>query len=500
MRKSSAPEIFQSPRRQAQNALIFIVLRTLGRLLSQLWPFLLIALFSNPDYGSLFYIVITLIFSSVVLITSVISYFRFYYYIQDDKLYIEQGVFRRSQSSVAVARIQNVQLEDNLIHRFFKTVSASVTTAGSSESEFVISSMDSEEAQQLREYVMERKQSLQHQSSSDDMDPVAASQDFQPLFQLSFSQLLKVGISQNHFRAIGIIMGAVAYLLSQAQEVFRKDIFDWAYTIVGWTHEADYLIIFLLVLIVFIIAMIISMVTVFFTYYKLRLEINRDQVRLRQGLIRRKEQTAQLRKIQIFDWSTNPIRRTMNFVTVILQQASSTEGGGQNTLYIPGCATDHQESLLHSVFKNIDLSPSGLRLHPSMVWRYTLFRGLIPALLAVGASLNLFGYYALFFLLWVPVSYVFNRKLYQSWSVQWDKNHVALKRGVWNYSVSVMPWYKIQSIEFKQSRFQHRRDLGNLWLYTAGGNLMIPYLDLDDAYKLQNLILYKAESTKKSWM
>ncbi len=499
MRKNNTPDIFQTPRRQAQNALIFIVLRTLGRLLSQLWPFLLIMLFSNPDYSSLFYIIITLIFSSVVLITSIISYFRFYYYIKDDKLHIEQGVFRRSQSSVSVARIQNVQLEDNLIHRFFKTVSASVTTAGSSESEFVINSMDRGEAEQLREFVLQRKKSLEQKEEKTEVKE-AKSHDFQQLFQLSFSQLFKVGISQNHFRAIGIMMGAVAYLLSQAQEVFRQDIFDWAYTFVGWTNQADYLIIFLLVLILFVLAMMISMITVFFTYYNLRLEISRDQVRLRQGLIRRKEQTAQLRKIQIFDWSTNPIRRMMNFVTVILQQASSTENGGQNTLYIPGCATDHQESLLNSVFKKINLRPSGLQLHPSMVWRYTLFRGLIPAMLAVGASYNLFGYYALFFLLWVPLSYVFNRKLYQSWRVEWDEEHIAIKRGVWNYSVSIMPWYKIQSIEFKQSRFQHRRDLGNLWLYTAGGNLMIPYLELADAYKLQNLILYKAESTKKSWM
>ena len=499
MRKSSAPDIFQTPRRQAQNALIFIVLRTLGRLLSQLWPFLLIVLFSNADYGSLFYIVITLIFSSVVLITSIISYFRFYYFIKNDKLHIEQGVFRRSQSSVAVERIQNVQLEDNLIHRFFSTVSASVTTAGSSESEFVISSIDRDEAQELREYVMERKKSIKVAEKGEEgteKEPF----EFKHLFQLSFTQLLKVGLSQNHFRAIGIILGALAYLLSQAQEVFRQDIFDWAYTIVGWTNQADYLIIFLLVLIVFIIAMIISMVTVILTYYKLRLEISSDQIRLRQGLIRRKEQTAQLRKIQIFDWSTNPVRRWMNFVTVILQQASSTEEGGQNTLYIPGCSRHHQASLLNSVFKKIELRPSGLNLHGSMVWRYTLFRGAIPALVAVAASYNLFGYYALFFLLWVPVAYFFNRKLYQSWRIDWDENHVALNRGVWNYSVSIMPWYKIQSIEFKQSRFQHRRNLGNLWLYTAGGNLMIPYLSVEDAYKLQNLILYKAESTKKSWM
>ncbi|NBB88361.1 MAG: PH domain-containing protein [Bacteroidetes bacterium] len=499
MRKSSTPDIFTVPRRQAKNALIFIVLRTLGRLLSQLWPFLLIVFFSNADYGSLFYIVISLIFSSVVLITSIISYFRFYYFIVNDKLHIEQGVFRRSQSSVSVERIQNVQLEDNLIHRFFSTVSASVTTAGSSESEFVISSIDRDEAQQLREYVMERKKSMKATANEAEVAEKSGF-EFRHLFQLTFKQLLKVGLSQNHFRAIGIIMGALAYLLTQAQEVFRQDIFDWAYTIVGWTNQADYLIIFLLVLIVFIIAMMISMVTVIFTYYKLRLGISSDQIRLRQGLIRRKEQTAQLRKIQIFDWSSNPIRRWMNFVTVILQQASSTEEGGQNTLYIPGCSHSCKSSLLQSVFKNITLRPSGLNLHASMIWRYTLFRGAIPALLAVVASYNLFGYYALFFLSWVPVSYVFNHKLYQSWRIEWDKNHIALNRGVWNYSVSIMPWYKIQSIEFKQSRFQHRRDLGNLWLYTAGGNLMIPYLNLDDAYKLQNLILYKAESTKKSWM
>jgi putative membrane protein len=497
--KKSRTEIFREPRRQAKNALIFILLKTLSRLLSQLWPFLLIVLFSNPDYGSLFYILITVIISSVVLITSVISYFRFYFYIAENKLHIEQGVFRRSHSSVALERIQNVQTEDNLIHRFFKTVSVSVTTAGSKDSEFVISSMDREEASLLREYIMELKRSLQptaQQAEGQEGEKEA----FSPLFQLTLGQLLKVGLSQNHFRAIGIIMGAAAYLLSQAQEIFREDIFEWAYTLVGWTNQADYLIIFLLVLIVFLIAMIISMSSVFLNYFQLRVEMGFRQIRLKQGFIRRKEQTAQLRKIQILDWSTNPVRKAMNFVTVVLQQASSSSEGGQNTLYIPGCAERYKEALIQSVFEDIDLQPSGLRLHPSMIWRYTLFRGLIPALIAGLASYNLFGWYALFFLLWVPLSYWINWKVYQSWSISWDRNHIGINRGLWTYSVSIMPWFKIQSIEFKQSRFQHRRNLGNLWLYTAGGNLMIPYLRIEDAYKLQNLILYKAESTKKSWM
>jgi putative membrane protein len=148
----------------------------------------------------------------------------------------------------------------------------------------------------------------------------------------------------------------------------------------------------------------------------------------------------------------------------------------------------------------MDPEDAGIELHPSMIWRYTLFRGGIPALLAAGASFNLLSWYCLLFFLWVPLSYFINIRVYKNWSIRWDSDHLSIKRGFWTNSVSIMAWFKIQAVDIRQTPYQDRNDIANVWLYTAGGNIMIPYMHLEDAERVRDFTLYKAESTKKPWM
>ena len=502
--KKNSPDIFKQPRRQASNALIFIALDTIWGAIRQLWVFILIYFFSQPDYGSLFFILITVLFSAGVLFTSIVSYFRFYYYIDENKLHVKKGVFRRSHISVPLERIQSVHIEDNVIHRFFNTVQVEVTSAGSGEREFSIRSIDKEEAEELKTYILSKKRSLNKKSSRsvsfESIIGLEEEEDEQPLFSLDLTQLFKVGLSQNHFRAIGLILGAAAYLLTQAQEVVGGDIFDWAYRLLGWTDEASWKVIALILFALLVLALLISIVGTVFRYFGLKVFISDKQIRVKHGLLQMREQTAQLKKIQILDWNDNPVRRRMNFVTVGLRQATSSQEEMQNSINLPGCKKEDRSSLIEKIFKRINVQPSNIQLHPSMIWRYTLFRGGIPALIAAAASYNLFSWYCLLFFIWVPISYWINLRVYHNWNIMWDNDHLSIKRGFWTNSVSIMAWYKIQAVDLRQTPYQSRNQIANFWLYTAGGNLMIPYMHWEDAVKLRDFVLYKAESTKRSWM
>lgn len=502
--KRSSPEIFKNPRRQAKNALIFTILDTIWDAVRQLWVFILIYFFSSPDYSSLFFILITILFSSGVLITSIVSYFRFYYYIAENKLHVKKGVFRRSHVSVPLERVQSIHIEDNVIHRLFNTVQVEVTSAGSGEREFSIRSIDKEEAEELKSYILSKKKSLVKEDKKEvafeDIKGLEEDADVPPLFTLDVNQLIKVGLSQNHFRAIGLILGAVAYLLSQAQEFVGGDFFEWAYRVMGWTEEANWKIISIILMAVLLLALMISLVGTFFRYYRFKVFIDKKRIRVRHGLLQMREQTAQLRKIQILDWNDNPVRRRMNFVTVSLRQATSSQEEMQNSISLPGCKKENRAKVIDKVFGGINTQESGVDLHKAMIWRYTIFRGLIPALILAAASFNMFSWYCLFFLLWTPISYLINIQVYKNWNIRWDQDYLSIKRGFWTNNVSIMAWFKIQAVDIRQTPYQHRNNIANLWLYTAGGNLMIPYMHLQDAEKLRDFVLYKAETTKRSWM
>jgi putative membrane protein len=61
-------------------------------------------------------------------------------------------------------------------------------------------------------------------------------------------------------------------------------------------------------------------------------------------------------------------------------------------------------------------------------------------------------------------------------------------------------WVKAQSVDFRQSFFQKRRGLASLRVNNASGQMNIPYIPEDVAYKLMNYLLYRVEAANKKWM
>ncbi len=61
--------------------------------------------------------------------------------------------------------------------------------------------------------------------------------------------------------------------------------------------------------------------------------------------------------------------------------------------------------------------------------------------------------------------------------------------------------FKVQTVKYKQTIFQRRKNLATLKIYTAGGKVLsMPYINSDLAFELYNYLLYKAESNNKKWM
>jgi putative membrane protein len=75
-----------------------------------------------------------------------------------------------------------------------------------------------------------------------------------------------------------------------------------------------------------------------------------------------------------------------------------------------------------------------------------------------------------------------------------------IKQGWFGQEWILLQWYKIQSVEMKQTIFQRRRGLASLRLYTAAGSISVPFIDKDAANQVVNYALYKIESSKESWM
>ena len=85
------------------------------------------------------------------------SPFRYYFYIEEDKLIVEKGVFGRSKTIVPFERIQTINFEQNLAHQVFSVLRLKVDTAGSAQKEFEFDAIAIDQAQALRKIILEKK-------------------------------------------------------------------------------------------------------------------------------------------------------------------------------------------------------------------------------------------------------------------------------------------------------------------------------------------------------
>ena len=115
---------FSVPSRQSGVAILLILIRLVKSLARQLWPILLIIFFNPNRDGDYFYLKLFGGLAAFAAIRSIIGWFRYYFYIQNDELIIEKGVLGRSKLNVPIDRVQTVN--------FFSEYLASILQCGSS--------------------------------------------------------------------------------------------------------------------------------------------------------------------------------------------------------------------------------------------------------------------------------------------------------------------------------------------------------------------------------
>jgi putative membrane protein len=142
---------------------------------------------------------------------------------------------------------------------------------------------------------------------------------------------------------------------------------------------------------------------------------------------------------------------------------------------------------------------SSLKVHPSYLYRNTLFLGILPTII-LAVPLFMFADEKALLLLLMPF-YVFlyfwlySRKFLFSWT----SNLIHINTGVFGKRTVILKWEKIQSVKISQSLYQQRKSIADLVIHTAGGTITAPYIPLEAARELQNFALYKVESSRDGW-
>ncbi|MFK7971355.1 MAG: PH domain-containing protein [Bacteroidia bacterium] len=490
---------FPDARRQSPAALIFFAIKVITGMVRQWWPLLILIVAGNGSGRKIWMALGLAALSAILIIRSVISYFKFTFHLSGDALEVARGVLGRQKISLPFDRIQAVNFEQDLIHQVLNVVKVKIDTAGSSKDEVSLAALTRADAEALRDYVFANKKDpiSSETETTDEEAPMFNT----PWLSLSVKDLLKVGLGQNHIRTALIIIGFFFSIANRLEDAIGWNAEDTYYTIVGaetdsWINMALIALSFFLV-----VSIAFSMGRTVLRYFGLRLWRTARGYRLTAGLLQRREQQVIFPKVQLARGKRTILERLLKQHTFTLKQASSKSTGGGNFV-VPGLSSEHVSKLLKPIFGDALAADSDkLVISPLYRWRLILRTGVLPA-----AVLAIAGYFTQNWELiplaafWLAIRFWWSFRFCSTFNISLNNEILAVERGVFTRSRDVLAYYKIQAVTLRQSPYQRRKQLGSLTLHTAGGDLQMPFLPLAHAVALEDYFLYVVESDQRPWM
>lgn len=490
------PQFVNNSQRQSPVAIILAVARFVKIIFRQLWPLFVVFIFNNKFKGDLFY---TWVFSGIGLLStimSIIAYFRFYYSVEGEELIIQKGVLKKTKLNVPFNRIQSINSNQNLIHRFFNVVSLEMDTAGSKGSEIKIDALNKSEAEDLKTYILKQKEKLSP-STLDKEDSFSKIEE-KEIIRLSISDLLKIGVSQNHIRSLGIIAATIFGLGEYADMFLDESEYEKMEFDIINIVRASFVI---LAVIALIAAVMITLTNTVIRFFDLRfLETNKGFKTI-SGLFNRNEKFITLQKLQVIRWVINPISQIFGMFQLYMSQAASIKVNRKQTLSVPGLYHHHIEKIKEVYFEDGNDLP--LKSY-TINWRIILRRlgkyGILPMLGFLLYKYLQEGQISYLPFLWPILILITSYIYWKKWGYHINEEGIQTEKGIFSTQFTLLKWYKIQSVKIRQSIFQKRRGLTDIYLYTASGVVMIPYIPIGIAQKIKNYILFKVETSTKKWM
>lgn len=493
---------FPAPTRQSSAAILFILGNVLRLLVRQLWVLILV-IFFNPKkqvFGEFTWLIVGM--ALVGALISVISYFNFYFYIRDGELVLEKGVLRKKKINVPLDRIQTINFKQGILHQALNVVAVEIDTAGSVGQEFSLQAIRKEQAEALRSYVEANNSKARVVENAGEEMPASPSPTVEEglLFRLHPTDLLKIGLSQNHLRTAGIIMAFTYGFIDDVASALDIKLEEQLEKVPGMAADDHYAFLFLWGVVFFLLlSVILSLLNTVLRYFDLRVFKTLNGLKMVSGLFTRQEVSASFPKIQFMRWSDNPLGRYFRMVHLRLPQAASVEIGRKTTFTVPGCYQNQLAIVQKICFpeeEGREYTAHGI--HPRVIWRQIWLQAIAPVAVLLYLARGMPGYWLLLF--WLPVGVRLGVRFHKNWRWEISEETLRARWGVVTRKAVLLQMYKVQGVSLHENWFLRRRNLAHVELHTAAGSVRIPYLPKEKATRLCDWVLYKVESSDKEWM
>ncbi|MFA5217865.1 MAG: PH domain-containing protein [Bacteroidales bacterium] len=489
---------FSRPQRQSAKGLVLIFLQEGRKLIKTFWPVLVAIVFTNKTRNRWLEVAAFLLTGLVLtLIHTILYYLTFKFHIENGQFILRKGYIKRKTLTIPFDRIQNVNTRQSILQQVFGVMSLEIDTAGTDQKELKINSLKTNVATQLALLLGNALETRTDKTEEEDM-PVKPSEEL--LLKLKISDLLRIGISQNHIKTAILLFVFGIQFYYQIEDYFKEQAQKYANELWTFLSHSGLTILIILLVGFLLFSLLFSMVRTAVLFYDLRFYRISQSYRIVSGLLTRKNLLLPFRKIQDLNWETGPVKRLFGIYKVVIHQASGGITPENKFPEVPGCLINHIETIRKDLFGADQLLDQPLIYSSSYYWRRTWLRyGWIPALLATPLLL-LNWHYVFILILWVVYILIHSRLMIGKSYFQITNQQILVSSGAFSHRFKQMDLSKVQHVEFRQGVFIKKRGLATLVIGNAASTMRLPFIDAGIARRLHDYLLYYAETSTSEWI
>lgn len=404
---------------------------------------------------------------------------NFEYHIEEDGLKMLSGVITKNDRDIPMKRIQNVDVNRNILQRVIGIAKVDVETAGGSKTEASLKYLTYEDAKKMQKQVRE----LKNRRNTTENDEGAEREDF----ALSNKNLGILSLTSIDQRLIGGGFAILSIIVGSAGMQFVE----------GGVSAIQLTLGFIIASIVALGFWIASSFSTFTKFFDFKLYFHDNALEYERGMFNRASGTIPEEKIQDIIIEENFIQRYFNFASLQVETAGYIASGDQGQLdtgketVIPLAKRSEIEKFAKEIggysepeFKTINNKAE------TRYFRRYLLAGTILATLTYVIS----QFYPLPITAYIP-SAAFLLLSKKAAHLKWqnigyflDEEQFFTRKGFWNRQTYVVPYFRIQNLMQNQTILQKRWNQSSLLLDTAGSVIsypIVPDMDTDEAEDLR---------------
>ncbi len=435
---------------------ILVSLPGVALLLVQAWR-------TGGDGRSLGSLAVLGLYALVALPLIMAQYLQFRYRITDREIIIESGVLNRRVRSIPIERINNVEIEQQLIARLTGTARVKIETASGGKPEGMLELVSLAEAQRIRALVAAHAAGAARPSeAAGGALPVAAETE---LFRMDLGRVLLSGMFRFSLLYIVLAVSSLDYLGLDVEDVAAAIAEGRLGPLSEMAAAAPVLAGATVLAVAALLSWLTGIALQLNRYFGFRLVLREGKLHKSHGLLTRWSGVIPVHRVQALMLRTNPVMRRFGWTRVEVQMMGiKAEGSGRQPLLPFARPAEAAAAAPHVLAFTL---PPALRAVSSLHRRRLSVRYGALLCLPLAAGAHYWGF-TLWGLAALPLLLLLARLQYHVHGWELADDLLYIRRGGLIQRYWVIPVGKIQTLSRTSTYFQRRLGLATLAIDLAG--------------------------------